>query len=221
MYEIILFQGLFLAALVFVLGIDFWLEVLFLFRSIIVCILIGVIFGDIQIGLIIGGLIELVFVGLIFVGGVQSFNSIMAGLMIIVIVWFTGVDVKIVIGFGLSFSLLMQYVISFFFYVLIGALVIVIGMVMGNIVDYFNLFVFSMSNIFIFFNVGILIFIFFNVWLMEIVSLKTQLRFGFFLMVLAVVGLMFSYSLALFSAAMFIFGVVSGIIMSIGIFLVI
>lgn len=63
--------------------------------------------------------------------------------------------------------------ISFFFYVLIGALVIVIGMVMGNIVDYFNLFVFSMSNIFIFFNVGILIFIFFNVWLMEIVSLKT------------------------------------------------
>lgn len=117
MYEIILFQGLFLAALVFVLGIDFWLEVLFLFRSIIVCILIGVIFGDIQIGLIIGGLIELVFVGLIFVGGVQSFNSIMAGLMIIVIVWFTGVDVKIVIGFGLSFSLLMQYVILFFYFV--------------------------------------------------------------------------------------------------------
>lgn len=62
--------------------------------------------------------------------------------------------------------------ISFFFYVLIGVLVIVIGMVMGNIVDYFNLFVFSMSNIFIFFNVGILIFIFFNVWLMEIVLLK-------------------------------------------------
>lgn len=117
MYEIILFQGLFLVVLVFVLGIDFWLEVLFLFCLIIVCILIGVIFGDIQIGLIIGGLIELVFVGLIFVGGVQLFNLIMVGLMIIVIVWFTGVDVKIVIGFGLLFSLLMQYVILFFYFV--------------------------------------------------------------------------------------------------------
>ena len=33
-------QGLSLAALVFVLGIDFWLEALFLFRPIIVCTLI-------------------------------------------------------------------------------------------------------------------------------------------------------------------------------------
>ncbi|MGQ7186328.1 hypothetical protein ACUODJ_22775 [Escherichia sp. HC-CC] len=47
-----------------------------------------------------------------------------------------------------------------------------------------------------------------SAWLMEIVPLKTQLRFGFLLMVLAVAGLMFSHSLALFSAAMFILGVV-------------
>ena len=36
MHEITLLQGLSLAALVFVLGIDFWLEALFLFRPIIV-----------------------------------------------------------------------------------------------------------------------------------------------------------------------------------------
>lgn len=56
--------------------------------------------------------------------------------------------------------------------------------------------------------------------LMEIVPLKTQLRFGFILMVLAVAGLMFSHSLALFSAAMFVLGLVSGITMSIGAFLI-
>ena len=87
---------------------------------------------------------------------------------------------------------------------------------MGNIADYFNLPVSSMSNTFTFLNAGILISIFLNAWLMEIVPLKTQLRFGFLLMVLAVAGLMFSHSLALFSAAMFILGVVSGITMSIG-----
>lgn len=88
--------------------------------------------------------------------------------------------------------------ISFLSYALTGALVIVTGMVMGNIADYFNLPVSSMSNTFTFLNAGILISIFLNAWLMEIVPLKTQLRFGFLLMVLAVAGLMFSHSLALF-----------------------
>ncbi len=110
--------------------------------------------------------------------------------------------------------------ISFLSYALTGALVIVTGMVMGNIADYFQLPVSSMSNTFTFLNAGILISIFLNAWLMEIIPLKTQLRFGFILMVLAVAGLMFSHSPALFSAAMFVLGLVSGITMSIGTFLI-
>ena len=98
--------------------------------------------------------------------------------------------------------------ISFFSYALTGALVIVTGMVMGNIADYFQLPVSSMSNTFTFLNAGILISIFLNAWLMEIVPLKTQLRFGFVLMVAAVAGLMLSHSIALFSAAMFVLGLV-------------
>lgn len=110
--------------------------------------------------------------------------------------------------------------ISFFSYALTGALVIVTGMVMGNIADYFHLPVSSMSNTFTFLNAGILISIFLNAWLMEIVPLKTQLRFGFILMVLAVLGLFSSHSLALFSVSMFVLGLVSGITMSIGTFLI-
>ena len=79
MHEITLLQGLSLAALVFVLGIDFWLEALFLFRPIIVCTLTGAILGDIQTGLITGGLTELAFAGLTPAGGVQPPNPIMAG----------------------------------------------------------------------------------------------------------------------------------------------
>ncbi|MEL4015507.1 MFS transporter TsgA [Dryocola clanedunensis] len=110
--------------------------------------------------------------------------------------------------------------ISFFSYALTGALVIVTGMVMGNIAEYFQLPVSSMSNTFTFLNAGILISIFLNAWLMEIVPLKTQLRFGFLLMVLAVLGLIFGHSLTLFSASMFVLGLVSGITMSIGTFLI-
>ena len=71
--------------------------------------------------------------------------------------------------------------ISFFSYALTGALVIVSGMVMGNIADYFHLPVSSMSNTFTF---------------------------------------LLSHSLALFSASMFVLGLVSGITMSIGTFLI-
>jgi TsgA-like MFS transporter len=77
-----------------------------------------------------------------------------------------------------------------------------------------------MSNTFTFLNAGILISIFLNAWLMEIVPLKTQLRFGFVLMLAAVAGLMVSHSIALFSASMFVLGLVSGITMSIGTFLI-
>lgn len=115
MHEITLTQGLALAALVFFLGIDFWLEALFMFRPIIVCTLTGAILGDIHIGLITGGLTELAFAGLTPAGGVQPPNPIMAGLMTTVIAFSTGVDAKTAIGLGLPFSLLMQYVILFFY----------------------------------------------------------------------------------------------------------
>jgi PTS system galactosamine-specific IIC component len=39
----------------------------------------------------------------------------MAGVMTTVIAWSTGVDAKTAIGLGLPFSLLMQYVILFFY----------------------------------------------------------------------------------------------------------
>ncbi len=115
MHEITLLQGLSLAALAFVLGIDFWLEALFLFRPIIVCTLTGAILGDIQTGLITGGLTELAFAGLTPAGGVQPPNPIMAGIMTTVLAWSTGIDAKTAIGLGLPFSLLMQYIILFFY----------------------------------------------------------------------------------------------------------
>lgn len=110
--------------------------------------------------------------------------------------------------------------ISFFSYGLTGALVIVTGVVLGNIADYFQVPVSAMSATFTFLNSGILLAIFLNAWLMEIIALKKQLIFGFVLMVLAVLGLMSGHNLTLFSLSMFILGVVSGITMSIGTYLI-
>ncbi len=110
--------------------------------------------------------------------------------------------------------------ISFFSYALTGALVIVTGMVMDNIAQSFHVPVASMSNTFTFLNTGILAAIFLNAWLMEIIPLKRQLIFGFILMILAIIGLVIGHSIAIFSVSMFVLGVVSGITMSIGTFLI-
>lgn len=110
--------------------------------------------------------------------------------------------------------------ISYLSYALTGALVIVTGIVMGDIAAYFHVPITSMGNTFTFLNAGILVAIFLNAWLMEMISLKRQLVFGFILMLVAISGLVAGSSLVVFSCCVFILGLVSGITMSIGTFLI-
>lgn len=115
MHDITLIQGLSLAILAIILGIDFWLEALFIFRPIIVCTLTGIILGDLTTGLLAGALTELAFAGLTPAGGTQPPNPILAGIMTTVIAFTTGSDAKTAIGLALPFSFLMQYIILFYY----------------------------------------------------------------------------------------------------------
>ena len=115
MHSITLTQGILLSVMAIIVGFDFWLEGLYIFRPIIVCTLTGLILGDLKTGLIAGGLTELAFTGLTPVGGTQPPNPILAGIMTTVIAYTTGADVKATIGLALPFSFLMQYVILFYY----------------------------------------------------------------------------------------------------------
>lgn len=115
MHSITLAQGLALSILAIIVGVDFWLEALFIFRPIIVSTLTGLILGDVQTGLIAGGLTELAFAGLTPAGGTQPPNPILAGVMTTVIAYTTGTDAKAAIGLALPFSFLMQYIILFYY----------------------------------------------------------------------------------------------------------
>lgn len=115
MHEITLMQGVLLSIMAIIVGIDAFLEGLFIFRPIIVCTLTGAILGDVQTGLIAGGLTELAFAGLTPVGGTQPPNPVLAGVMTTVIAYTTGSDVKTTIGLALPFSFLMQYIILFYY----------------------------------------------------------------------------------------------------------
>ncbi|WP_422667418.1 MFS transporter TsgA [Buchnera aphidicola] len=110
--------------------------------------------------------------------------------------------------------------ISFFSYAFTGALIVVTGMIMGNIANYFHLSISKMSNTFTFLNAGILIAILMNAWLMEIISLKIQIMFGFILTMIATIGMLYTHNILFFSINLFILGLVSGITMSIGTFII-
>lgn len=111
--QITLMQGLGLALMAIIVGLDFWLEAFFIFRPIIVSTLTGMILGDLQLGLICGGITELAFAGLTPAGGTQPPNPVLAGVMSVVIAYITGQDATASMALALPFSFLMQYVILF------------------------------------------------------------------------------------------------------------
>ena len=113
--EITLTQGILLAIMAFIVGVDFWLEAVFIFRPIIVATLTGFIIGNPTLGIIAGGLTELTFAGLTPAGGTQPPNPVLAGIMTVVLAHTTGTTPEQAIGLALPFSFLMQYVILFYY----------------------------------------------------------------------------------------------------------
>lgn len=106
-------QSIGLAIMAIIVGVDFWLEGLFIFRPIIVSTLTGVILGDVQLGLLTGGITELAFAGLTPAGGTQPPNPVLAGVMSTVIAYTTKTEASGAMALALPFSFLMQYIILF------------------------------------------------------------------------------------------------------------
>lgn len=113
--SVTLIQGILISIFAIISGIDFWLEGFYWFRPMIVCTVTGLILGDLTLGIIAGGLTELTFAGLTPVGGTQPPNPVMAGIMTVVIAHTTGHNAETAIGLSLPFSVLMQYIILFYY----------------------------------------------------------------------------------------------------------
>lgn len=96
-------------------GLDLWLETFFIFRPIIVAPIIGLILGDLKLGIICGGFTELVFASLTPAGGVQPPNPPIAAIMTVVLAKTTGAEPTSAVALSLPFSILMQYIILGFY----------------------------------------------------------------------------------------------------------
>ncbi len=107
--EITLLQGIVISLVIMILVIDRHLEVLFIFRPIIVCPIVGAILGDLNTGLIAGGMVELAFAGIAGIGGASVPEALLTSVMTVVFAHITGNNVATSLALAYPFGVLLQF----------------------------------------------------------------------------------------------------------------
>ena len=108
--SITLTQGILLAIVAFICGLDGALEAFFWFRPIVVSFVTGIVLGNMNLGLQCGAVAELAYMGMLTVGGTVPPNPLVAGMMTVVIAHTGGVEPTTALGLSLPFALLAQWV---------------------------------------------------------------------------------------------------------------
>lgn len=107
--EITLLQGIIISLVIMILVVDRHLEIFFLFRPIIVCPIVGAILGDLNTGLLAGGIVELAFTGITVVGGASVPEALLTSVMTVVFAHITGNNVATSLALAYPFGVLMQF----------------------------------------------------------------------------------------------------------------
>ena len=107
--EITLLQGIIITLIVMVLVVDRHLEALFIFRPIIVCPIVGAILGDLNTGLVAGGMVELAFAGIAGIGGASVPEALLTSVMTVVFAHITGNNVATSLALAYPFGVLLQF----------------------------------------------------------------------------------------------------------------
>lgn len=89
-------------------GLDGDNTLLHFHRPIVSGAIVGLILGDFQKGLIVGGTLELIFLGVMPIGGAQPPNSIIGGILGTSFAILTNVDAQVAIGVAVPFSIAVQ-----------------------------------------------------------------------------------------------------------------
>lgn len=94
-------------------GIDLFSVQLFFHRPLVAGPIIGWILGDVEKGLIIGAMLELIWIGMVPLGGVQPPNVVMGGILGIAIAIVIGISPKFAISIAIIFAIIGQLIITF------------------------------------------------------------------------------------------------------------
>lgn len=113
-------QVILLAIVTFILAIDQFSLTELLYRPIIACPLIGLILGDLNTGLVVGGTYELMMIGNMPVGGAQPPNAVIGSVVAMIFSIKSGMKIDAALASSMIFALLGQYGVTFTFTLMSG-----------------------------------------------------------------------------------------------------
>ena len=102
----------------FIIAIDQFDFLESLYQPIVTGAVIGLILGDLQTGLIVGGTYQLMTIGNMPVGGAQPPNAVIGGVMATVFAITSGLDTSAAVGLAVPFALIGQYMVTLLFTVM-------------------------------------------------------------------------------------------------------
>ena len=109
-----------LAIVTFIFAIDQFSLTEIMYRPIVACPIIGMILGDVQSGLVIGGTYELMMIGNMPVGGAQPPNAVLGSVVAMIFAVKAKMDINAALGACMIFATFGQYVVTLTFTVMSG-----------------------------------------------------------------------------------------------------
>ena len=107
-----------LAIVTFIFAIDQFSLTEIMYRPIVACPIIGMILGDVQTGLVIGGTYELMMIGNMPVGGAQPPNAVLGSVVAMIFAVKAKMDINAALGACMIFATFGQYVVTLTFTVM-------------------------------------------------------------------------------------------------------
>lgn len=113
-------QIILLAIVTFIFAIDQFSLTELIYRPIIACPIIGLVLGDLNTGLVVGGTYELMMVGNMPVGGAQPPNAVLGGIVAMVFAVKANMGIDAALGTAVIFSVFGQYAVTLTFTIMSG-----------------------------------------------------------------------------------------------------
>ncbi|MDE9444165.1 PTS sugar transporter subunit IIC [Xenorhabdus bovienii] len=110
-----LIDAFLIALLAGIAGVDLFNGLTHIHRPVVVGPLVGLILGDVQTGLLVGGTLELIWMGMVPLAGAQPPNVVIGGIIGTTFAILTQADPKVAIGIAVPFAIAVQGCITLLF----------------------------------------------------------------------------------------------------------
>ncbi|AFH93624.1 PTS N-acetylgalactosamine transporter subunit IIC [Providencia stuartii] len=108
-------DALLIALIAGIAGVDLFNGLTHFHRPVVIGPIVGLILGDVQTGLLVGGTLELVWMGMVPLAGAQPPNVVIGGIIGTTFAIMTHADPKVAIGIAVPFSIAVQGCITLLF----------------------------------------------------------------------------------------------------------